>query len=128
MATVTEETINGVAYVVTTHDSGRITRELKMSEAQKAAIAVARTVTLKQFLMQRFTSQELTAINALRRTDDLADALVNILLASQKQEVELDDPDLSTALDYFVAQSVLTAERKAAILAREPAAARKSQR
>ena len=40
MPIITEEIINGEVYTVTGHDSGHITKELKMTEAQKAILAV----------------------------------------------------------------------------------------
>ena len=37
---ITEEIINGEVYTITEHDSGHIIKELKMTEAQKAILAV----------------------------------------------------------------------------------------
>lgn len=116
---ITEEVVNGETYTITTHDSGHVVRELKMTASQTAALISARDriMSVKQFLTTRFTPQELAALNTFCKTDALAESYKEILLASQRQEVVLDDPVLSGAIDYYIARGVIAAERKADILA-----------
>lgn len=63
--------------------------------------------------MKRFTPQELVAIHTAARTD----ANVAILLSNAlADDVHSDSEELSQGLDYLVSQTLLTADRKTAII------------
>ena len=85
----------------------------KVETASSATIApqAIRKITTRAF-MQRFTLTERVALRA--STDDtIIDIYEDLKLASY---VDLDDSDVSSAIDYFVAQNLLTSNRKSEVL------------
>ena len=63
--------------------------------------------------MKRFTPQELVAIHTAARTD----AQVAILLSNAlADDVHSDSEELLQGMDYLVSQTLLTADRKTAII------------
>jgi hypothetical protein len=79
-----------------------------------AAPAARRVIPPLEFL-QRFTPEERTAIRAASAVSpDLADWIDQARFA---REIELDAPTTAAGLDALVAAGLLTAERRAAVLA-----------
>lgn len=75
---------------------------------------VPRVWTAYQFLL-RFTEAELTAIRAASVNDPVTWRFLT--LATAAQEINSDDPTTVGGMDYLVSQNLLTAQRKAEILA-----------
>lgn len=106
--TITEETINGEIYTITTHDSGHVIRELKMTEAQIAALAVKPTsrIMSKLSFKRKFSMEELGAFKTLSKTDVAAEVFDDLLNISE--EINLDDPLIAQGMAYLVAQDIIT--------------------
>lgn len=95
--------------------SAHIATYAAQKEIWNAAQAVAvQSWSAKEFL-DRFTMQELAAFEVAQRTDPILAVMLRKLSAST--EVHADNAELLAGLDYVVAAGLLTAERKAAILA-----------
>jgi hypothetical protein len=76
---------------------------------------VARRVIPPLEFLQRFTPEERTAIRAASAVSaDLADWIDQARFA---REIDLDAPTTAAGLDALVAAGLLTAERRAAVLA-----------
>lgn len=81
------------------------------NSAQAAAV---KSWSAKDFL-DRFTVQELAGFEVAQRTDPILAVLLRKLSAST--EVHADNAELLAGLDYVVNAGLLTAERRATILA-----------
>lgn len=98
----------------------QLTSQFAAHEAAKAAWntaqdqAKAPSWSAKEFL-DRFTMQELAGFEVAQRTDPILAVLLRKLSAAT--QVHADNAELLAGLDYVVAAGLLTAERRAAILA-----------
>lgn len=82
-------------------------------EPQKPVYPVVTPMTFKMFL----TSAERIAIKRLVPTDEVIDDWWNIVNDPELTEVDLNLESARDALDYLITLGVLTADRKAEILA-----------
>lgn len=102
-----EETINGETYTVTTLDSGHVIRELKMTEAQLAAMApIIKNTMLQWDFIKKFSLEEWAAFKTLKKTDVTAEILDDFLMA--RPEIDLEDEYVRTGLAYLVTKGIIT--------------------
>lgn len=104
-----EKTENGIIYVEETYDNGCVITQPKAV----AAVIPASRVLSKWDFRSRFTFSERMAITA---SADVGVITIreDLTIAA---EVDMDDPAVGLSLDYLISLKLLTAERKAEILA-----------
>lgn len=96
-----------------TADSSEAALRVFDSMAPQGQAPIQPAVWSPRDFMKRFTPTELVAIHTAARTD----AQVAILLSNAlADDVHSDSEELSQGLDYLVSQSLLTADRKTAII------------
>jgi len=107
---ITEEIINGETYQIITMDNGSVIRQLKMTEAQIAAMASKkRRIMSKLEFKRQFSMGELVAFKTAAKSDatmEVFDDLLNI-----SEEINLDDPLIAQGMDYLVTKEIITQEK-----------------
>ena len=97
-------------YLVETDGDGRTIHATKINNVSE------RYISIWDF-RRRFTAEELVAITAASMSDPVLATARDDLAAAENGKVNLDNPAVTMYIDYLISKELLTAERKAQILA-----------